>query len=479
MTVDVVGLGAAELARRIRHGDLTPVEVVDEFIDRIERVNPSINAMVTPRFEAARAEAKRAAESLVLRKPTPPPLFGVPITVKDAFAVAGVRFTAGAMSHRNRVPSTDAEPVCRLRAAGAIVLGKTNCPDLSASAETQNLIFGLTRNPWNPRHSAGGSTGGEAALIAAGGSPLGLGSDIVGSIRLPAAFCGVFGFKPSPTGLSQDGLLPHTPPTLSEWCVSGPLARSVEDLALTLRILLGKPVELPSLGLGGRTKALVPAPLPTQPASREVSQAIRRAIDVLSQEGFLVSEGLKLPLLAVAFEYAATMEREWLRPLLRELGDGKPVSIGSELVANWLGRGRVSTSVLAALISIRFHGRILRWAGYGARGRLAALRTRILAAMGTSGVLLLPVFPKTAPRHGFVWMPAGSPTYTSIFNALGFPACAIPAGLSDTGLPLSVQIAGRPGQDGIVLGVSAILEKAFGPMPLAQPGSPSLEGVVA
>src|SRR5215471_12264715 len=162
---ELVRLGAANLARFIGSGDLDPVEVIDEFITQILRVNPRINALVTETFESAREQARDVREQVRKKTSVGLPLLGVPITVKDALAVGGVRFTAGSTFCRDNIAETDAETVRRLKAAGAIVLGKTSCSDMSASAETTNLIIGLTRNPWNLDHSAGGSSGGEAALI--------------------------------------------------------------------------------------------------------------------------------------------------------------------------------------------------------------------------------------------------------------------------------------------------------------------------
>jgi Asp-tRNA(Asn)/Glu-tRNA(Gln) amidotransferase A subunit family amidase len=194
---ELVQLGAADLARLIRNGQAEPLEVVDAHIRVIERLNPKINALVTVTFNQARDEARRFRERLTVRRADLPPLFGLPVTIKDSLPVAGVRFTAGSTFHRDNVATRDAEAVRRLKAAGAIVLGKTNCSDMSAIAETSNLIFGLTQNPWSLDHSAGGSSGGEAAIVACGGSPLGLGADLGGSIRIPAAFCGVVGLKPT------------------------------------------------------------------------------------------------------------------------------------------------------------------------------------------------------------------------------------------------------------------------------------------
>jgi len=236
---ELTTLGAAELARRIRAGDTSPLEVVDAHIARIEEVEPHINALITTTFDTARSTARRMTDAGVPAEP--PPLHGVPITVKDALAVAGVRFTAGSDRLREHVAERDAEAVRRLKAAGAIVLGKSSCSDMSGSMETTNPIIGLTRNPWRLDRSAGGSSGGEGAIIAAGGSPLGVGADIGGSIRIPSAFCGVVGLKPTAGRVSTDGQVPRAPAAIAGWNTVGPLARRVEDLRLALGVLSGRP----------------------------------------------------------------------------------------------------------------------------------------------------------------------------------------------------------------------------------------------
>ena len=183
---DLLTLGAAQLVKEIRFGNVTPLEAVDAYIERIEAVNPAINALVTPMFDQAREQGRIATDHTRKNRDDLPPLFGLPVTIKDELAVKGVRLTAGSARYQSHIAERDAESVRRVRAAGAIILGKTNCTELGASVETGNPIFGLTRNPWNVERSAGGSTGGEGALIAAGGSPLGIGADIGGSIRIPS-----------------------------------------------------------------------------------------------------------------------------------------------------------------------------------------------------------------------------------------------------------------------------------------------------
>jgi amidase len=222
-------LPALELARLVRDRAVSPVEVLDAHLAAIERFNPRINAIVTLAAERARADA-RAAEAAVMRGEPLGPLHGVPVGIKDETPTAGIRTTWGSMLHADHVPTEDAEVVTRLVRAGCILLGKTNTPEFAAGGNTVNRVFGATRNPWNPALSAGGSTGGGAAALATGLVALAEGSDFGGSLRIPAAFCGVVGLRPTP------GLVPRVPNALPwhEQNVNGPMARTAEDLAAML-----------------------------------------------------------------------------------------------------------------------------------------------------------------------------------------------------------------------------------------------------
>ncbi|NJO07422.1 MAG: hypothetical protein HC876_18980 [Chloroflexaceae bacterium] len=232
----ITELSATEMAHRIREGTLSPVQVVEAHISRIEQTTAAINAVVTPTFEQARQRAHEA-EAARKRGELWGPLHGVPFTAKDSYDVAGVRSTGGLVSREGHFPTTDALLVARLRAAGAILLGKTNTPSNAGAYETRNLVFGLTTNPWNVTRSAGGSTGGEAAIIAAGGSPLGIGSDLAGSIRLPSAFNGIVGLRPTSNALATEGFWPPITGRIADLNALGPMARRVEDVGLGWDVL--------------------------------------------------------------------------------------------------------------------------------------------------------------------------------------------------------------------------------------------------
>src|ERR1043166_3733451 len=230
---DLADRSACELARLVAGREVSPVEVLEACLARVERYNPLINAVVTlnPR---ARDDA-RALERRVAQGGEGGPLAGVPVGIKDVTPVAGLRTTFGSPVYRDHVPTEDALVVQRLRAAGAIILGKTNCPEFAAGGNTFNEVFGRTRNPWDPTKSAGGSTGGGAAALVTGMVALAEGTDLGGSLRIPASFCGVVGLRPSV------GLVPTYP---SDWVwdtlqVTGPLARTVEDVALMLGAVSG------------------------------------------------------------------------------------------------------------------------------------------------------------------------------------------------------------------------------------------------
>ncbi|MGI9614871.1 MAG: amidase family protein, partial [Acidimicrobiales bacterium] len=231
---------ALELAAAIRGGEVASREVVDHLLDRVERLNGPINAVVTVDAERARVAAKRADDATV-RGDDLGPLHGVPITVKDSFSTAGMRTTSGAPMLADYVPVADAAPVAALRAAGCIVFGKTNLPMFAGDMQTYNEVFGVTNNPYDLDRSPGGSSGGAAAALACGFTPLELGSDIGGSIRIPAHACGVVGHKPSHGIVPAQGHIPGPPGSLSvpDLFVAGPMARSVADLVIALGLISG------------------------------------------------------------------------------------------------------------------------------------------------------------------------------------------------------------------------------------------------
>ena len=234
MSEDIYYAPATELAAKIRQKALSPVEVVQAHLDRIEQLNPTLNAIVF--FTEDPLERAREAEAAVMRGDNLGPLHGVPYTLKDCIETAGMRMSLGSKIYNDYVSQEDAEVYTRLKAAGGILLGKTNMPEFALWWETDNEVFGLTRNPWNLERTAGGSSGGEVAAIAAGLSPFGLGTDLGGSIRAPASLCGVVGIKPTLGRIPYTGIQPQT---LHRAIHVGPIARTVGDVALGMSILAG------------------------------------------------------------------------------------------------------------------------------------------------------------------------------------------------------------------------------------------------
>jgi aspartyl-tRNA(Asn)/glutamyl-tRNA(Gln) amidotransferase subunit A len=412
--------GAAGLARRIREREVSPVEVLASFRARRDEVN----AIVTPAPDAE--ERARAAEDAVLRGVPLGPLHGVPFTAKDTFDTAGLRTTRGSLLFAGHVPARDAAAVARLRDAGAILLGKTNTPEFALWWETDNRVFGRTSNPWAPDRTSGGSSGGDAAALAAGLTPLGLGSDLGGSIRLPASWCGVVGLKPSHGRVPLEG---HWPETLLEFTHAGPLARSVEDVALAFSVLAGasntvSPSREPVVGVAAGAFG---------PLDPEVAQAVETAaaalgagpVDLDLPDCDLLTRVLYRTLSATYF--AGVVDDRWddLHPFLR---------------------GRLSGPEPTAEDALRVED------------ELEQLRNELGRSFWDIDLLLAPTTPSPAGRHGETdrrQMRATIP-----FDLTGSPAISVPFGRSVEGLPLGVQLVGRHGEDELLLSVARELEAA-------------------
>ena len=228
---------AANLAQLIRSKEISSEELVRAHLDRIQEINPKLNAVLKLRAEEAIREARGADAAVAAGQTNGRPFLGVPMTVKDSFAVKGTVTTSGTLGRVSHFPDKDAASVAFMRAAGAIVLGKTNVPELCLAFESDNLIYGRTNNPYDVSRTSGGSSGGEAAIVAACGSPFGLGSDAGGSVRLPAHFCGIAALKPTSGRLPKTGHFMPPGGTLDRLWQVGPMARFVEDLALALPVL--------------------------------------------------------------------------------------------------------------------------------------------------------------------------------------------------------------------------------------------------
>jgi fatty acid amide hydrolase 2 len=477
-TDELFRASALELAARVRRAELSPLELVEAHIGRLEAVNPCISALVADRFEEALAEARAAERSAA----DGGPLHGVPFTTKELIAVAGMPQTFGSTTRRGRTAAHDATVVARLRSAGAIPIGVSNMPEWGMWFETYNVVYGRTNNPWDLRRTPGGSSGGEGALVGAGAAAFGLGSDIGGSVRIPAAFCGTFGHKPS------HGLLPltgHYPvcvegpeadrPKAAPNLAIGPLTRSAADLMPLLRIMAGPdgldpnasaiPLRDPSaIGWRGRRVVLLPDPRIRQArrASRPVRDAIAAAGGVLQQLGAEVVEAPRDLLRRAADIWFAALQATGGPSFAEVLGGGDAVRLAPELATALLGRGRYSWPALFFCIGERYGRR-----GERALRRALDERTRLALElqrlMGDDGVLVAPVHPRPATRHNEPVLFPIDFAYTAVFNALRLPATAVPAGFDFRGLPLSVQVVAHHGRDDLCIAAALALEAAAPP----------------
>lgn len=299
--MDIAFQSASELAAALRKKEVGSLELLDHYLERVDRLNPKINAVVTLDVERARRRAKEADDALA-RGEVLGPLHGLPMTIKDSFETEGIRTTSGSPMLAEYVPARDAVAVARLKAAGAVIFGKTNLPLFAADVQSYNEVFGTTNNPWDPGRIPGGSSGGAAAALSAGLAGFELGSDIGGSIRNPAHFCGVFGHKPSYGVVPLRGHIPGPPGTLSEAdiAVAGPLGRSADDLDLGLEVLAGPDdwrglawrLKLPPTRRRSLGKYQIAAWIndPHCPVDGEVVEVFTAAIKALRQAGAQIDE---------------------------------------------------------------------------------------------------------------------------------------------------------------------------------------------
>jgi fatty acid amide hydrolase 2 len=464
-------MSAVRMAERIRAGELSSRGVVEHHIEAIRRVNPRINAVVADRFDAAIAEAD-AADVLRARAPElcGAPFFGVPCTIKESISLAGMPNSSGLVARARERARRDATAVERLRRAGAIALGVTNVSELCMWMESNNRVYGRTNNPYDPTRIAGGSSGGEGAIVGSGASPIGLGADIGGSIRMPAFFCGAFGHKPTGGLVPGTGQFPIAENQALRYLTTGPICRRAEDLFPFLQAIagpdgadagcvdhaLGDPAAVTLSGL--RVIDMRGNGLAT--VSDELSQAQGRAAAHLGRAGARV-QSAEEPLLRRSLEIWSAMLAQSSETSFSELlGAGQAIRLGRELGRLALGRSPHTFAALALAAAERVP--LLR-------GRRAArvvelgheLRRRLEDLIG-DGVMLYPSYPAVAPRHDTPLLTPWRWVYTAIVNVMEFPATQVPLGLNHEGLPLGVQVVARRGNDHVTIAVALELERAFG-----------------
>jgi Asp-tRNA(Asn)/Glu-tRNA(Gln) amidotransferase A subunit family amidase len=456
MHEDICYLDATELSAQIRAKTISPVEVVQAHLERIDAINPKLNAIVTMIQDAQ--ERARAAEAAVMRGDHLGPLHGVPFTIKDCVDTAGIRTTRGSRLFAHYVPAADATVVTRLQAAGGIPLGKTNLPEFALWWETGNHVFGRTVNPWNPERTAGGSSGGEAAAIAAGLSPLGVGSDVGGSIRAPAHYCGIVGLKATHGRIPLTG---HWPETLLRFMHVGPMARTVRDLGLALTVMAGP---------DGQDWYAMPVPIPDITGAQPLSPNIR--IGWMAEPGFGPIDADVAAAVARAAEalqqFGCTVEPVRLSGLeYRDCHVLSTILFTAEagLYLEPIIAGRHAELYPALQRRLSFQVESLR-EYLTAEAEVEGLRRDLAHYFMRYDVLLCPAVPIPAHPHeasecvirGQALPPRHVLRATIPFDLTGSPALSVPFGWSREGLPIGVQVVGRHFDEAVVLRVGMALE---------------------
>ena len=462
---DLTEHSLVELAALIRRGKASPVAVMEAHLARIQELNPSLRALVMVSPQAL--EQAQKAEAALASNQSLGPLHGVPLTVKDTIDTAGLRTASGSRVLKRYVPQEDAPAVARLRAAGAIILGKTNVSELAVAYDAENPVFGRTNNPHDLARTPGGSSGGEAAAISACLAPGGIGSDLAGSLRIPAHFCGIVGLKPTNGAVAGEGQWPHAVGPLSLGATLGPLARRVADVHLLFEVMSlrrrkgSRSFSEPNAfllnyanRLRGR-KFLWYADDSCATVAPIIAEAVETAAKALERAGLAGRQEIPPGVAAGPrlwhglFSHAAAQQ-------LRVIYEGRNDQAGPAVQALWRAQARQPAPTLATF-----------WQTWQERD---TERGRLLAALEETPLLVAPVGAVAAPLHGTHRLTVGAQEislfqafgYAQTFNVYGLPAVSVPVAWTPEGLPVGVQIVGRPFAEHEVLAAAMILENALG-----------------
>ena len=460
--MQLTSLSASEMAHLVRRREISAVELTQAHFDRIQCLNPALNAFVHLQPDRAMDNAHAADERASAHGNFP--LLGVPVSIKSCIETAGLPCEAGSRVRSEYVAADDATLVKRLKAAGAIILGNTNCAEMLMAYDTDNVLHGRTCNPYDRSRTAGGSSGGDAAVVASGMGALGVGSDGGGSVRVPAHFCGICGLKPTPGRISATGHFPPSVGPFSTMGVVGPMARSIRDLRLMFSVIAGPdfadPVaadyvvrdfddaSIPKLRIG----VVEPS---TTSVSAETIAAVNRAARILEHAGAAV-EHFRSP----SFECA---ERLWRTLFVRIAGGmlvAKAVAGHEEELSPALRKFlAIATGPPAVTADELLETLIER----------DLVRQGFLTEIQSYDALVLPVCAGPAFRHGeggwddsFTANYLRDMRYSQWFNLLGLPAVSLPLDRSAEGLPIGVQIVAHPFQESLLLAVAESVEKESG-----------------
>ncbi|KAK9506094.1 hypothetical protein O3M35_008092 [Rhynocoris fuscipes] len=480
MKTDLLKESVTVLASKIRNGEVTSRQLVDACIERIKDINPLVNAVVEDRFKEAQEEANRVDDYIAANKNNlaiiakEKPLLGVPCSVKESIGLKGLSQAVGCLPRKGTIASEDGDAVKELKKAGAIPLCVTNTPELCLCWESNNYITGCTKNPYNLHRTVGGSSGGEGAIIATGGSLFGVASDLAGSVRIPSMFNGVFGHKPSPGLVSLVGHYPEaTNIEFEKYLAIGPMARHAEDLPLLLKVLAGerakglnldKEVDLKNINVFYMEEAGYS--LVAVQVSDEIKKILKDAVLHLKttygcyagkapfhelEDSVEISGSLFLGLKDIPDMLALSQKK-----------NKHEMTLNKEAIKSFFGMSEFTYFALVFL-ALREYNLFIpksRFEYYCKQNE--ELREKVLETLKDNGVFLYPTFPIPAYNHHEVYTVTSGVMYTMVCNTLGLPSTHVPLGLGKEGLPIGIQVIAGPNQDRLCFAVAKALEEKFG-----------------